>query len=196
MTKALNHLKKDKILKKVIDKHGELIEIPESENIFKDIFEAIASQQLSIRASDTIINRVKILLKNKITPESFLKVDTEKLRKCGLSYSKIKYIKDLSDKVIKSEIDLENLKNLENEDVILELVKVKGIGRWTAEMILIFTLKREDVFSVGDLGLRNAVSKLYNIDKNNIEIIEGISLQWKPYRSLASRYLWKSLQTN
>ncbi len=195
MKKALTHLKKDPILKKVIEKHGGLDEIPLIENIFEDIVATIVGQQLSTKAANTIFERFKKLLKNNVTPKRILKTKDEDLRSVGISFAKIKYIKDLASKVNSLELDLENLKNQSDEEVMITLTKIKGIGPWTAQMILMFTLNREDVFSVGDLGLRSAISKLYNVKRDNFKKVEKISQNWKPYRSLASRYLWKSLDT-
>lgn len=191
--KELSFLKNDPVLKKLIIKHGEL-KLQKSSNLFLDLIDAIISQQLSVKASATILERFNNLFYKKLpTPEKVLELSSEKIRKAGISYSKIKYIKSLSEFIVTRKLILENLDKLEDEAVINELTKVKGIGRWTAEMILIFSLQRPDVFSLGDLGLRKAVSNLYNVDIKNTEKIQKISLKWSPYRSWASRYLWKSL---
>lgn len=127
-------------------------------------------------------------------PKEILKIDEEKIRACGISYSKISYIKDLARHVEEKKIDLEKIEQMKNEEAILALTAVKGIGRWTAEMFLIFSLEREDVFSHGDLGLKNAIKQLYGLRKHpSPERARAISDKWKPYRSLASRYLWASL---
>jgi DNA-3-methyladenine glycosylase II len=115
------------------------------------------------------------------------------LRAVGLSTAKTKYVKSLAQAIEERSLDLEDLRTKSDEEVITELIKIKGIGRWTAEMFLIFTLHRTDVFSVGDLGLRTAVARLYTIDRDNLSEIQKISEQWSPYRSFAARYLWKSL---
>jgi DNA-3-methyladenine glycosylase II len=117
----------------------------------------------------------------------------DELRAVGFSYAKAKYVKDICRSVVEGEIDFESLRNLPDEDIIAELIKIKGVGRWTAEMFVMFSLGREDVFSLGDLGLRNAIAKLYGVDRDDLKKIEKISQAWKPYRSLASRYLWSSL---
>jgi DNA-3-methyladenine glycosylase II len=156
--------------------------------------ESIVSQQLSVKASDTIWKRFKKLFgKKKITPDNLLKIEDEQIRAAGISYSKIKYMKGLSTMILKNELNLSAISTLSNEEVLLELTKVKGIGPWTAEMILMFSLGREDVFSLGDIGLRNAIAKLYNIDRDDLKKVEKISETWKPYRTYAARYLWKSL---
>jgi DNA-3-methyladenine glycosylase II len=115
------------------------------------------------------------------------------LRAVGLSYAKAKYVKSVCEHALSGDVDFEGMRNLPDEEIIAELIKIKGVGRWTAEMFIMFSLNRPDVFSLGDLGLRNAVAKLYNVDRDDLAAIEKISQKWKPYRSLASRYLWKSL---
>ena len=118
-----------------------------------------------------------------------------KLRKVGLSGMKVEFMKDLSRKVLDGAVDFKKMKTWSDEEVIEHLVQVKGIGRWTAEMFLMFSLGREDIFSYGDLGLRNAMRKLYNLRKHpSPKQAEKISSAWKPYRSYASRYLWASLE--
>ncbi len=184
----------DPVIQKLIKKYGDLTWNKKEINLFESLIESIISQQLSIKASDTIFSRFKNLFKAFPTPKEILKTSDEKLRSVGLSGSKAKYIKSLSEFIEKKDLVLENLKNLEDEEVITELTKVKGIGRWTAEMILIFTLRRPDIFSIGDLALRKAVSRLYSVDINDLAKIKKISLKWIPYRSTASRYLWKSLE--
>lgn len=192
--KALLHLKKDLKLKKII----EMYDLPKWEkesDLFADIVESIINQQLSGKAAATIFGRFKKLFKNKFPkPQQILKIPDEKIRACGVSFPKIKYIKGLCQAIVNRELDLKNLSNLQDEEVIIELTKLKGIGRWTAEMILIFSLQRSDVFSTGDLGLRTAVSKLYKIDREDRIKIEKLSKKWSPHRSLACWYLWRSLE--
>lgn len=205
--KFLNHLKKDPVMAGLIEVHGPL-PIREGEvDLFTDLVETIVQQQLSEKAGGTIWGRVKELFaplpykaqerqvseKVVLVPKAVLEVGDGDLREKGISYSKIRYIKGVAEAVLQSEIDLESLWNLDDEGVVRELVKLKGVGRWTAEMMLMFSLRRPDVFSVGDLGLRTAVSKLYGVDRDDWEAIEKVSLRWKPYRTMASRYLWKSL---
>ena len=195
--KVLVHFKKsDPILYKVIKTIGSLQNLPnrKGDNFFLDLIDAITSQQLSTKVADIIFERFKKLFRNeKITPEAVLKIKDEKLREIGISFPKIKYIKDLSQKVKDKELDLYSLQSLKDEEVITELVKVKGIGKWTAEMFLIFTLKREDIFSHGDLGLNNAIKNIYKPQKYSEEIVEQLASKWSPYKSYASRILWKSL---
>ena len=123
-----------------------------------------------------------------------IKIPDEKLRSCGISYSKIKYLKDLSKKVSSGFLKFDQFDQLDEESVIGELIKVKGVGRWTAEMFLMFHLAREDVFSIGDLGLKRAIEKHYLKGKkaSNHQLLT-ISQIWSPYRTYASMVLWRSL---
>jgi DNA-3-methyladenine glycosylase II len=185
----------DPILGAVIKKI-ELKERKKSVNHFKTLVESIVSQQLSVKASDTIFKRFLELFPGRTfpKPEQVLKMTDDKLRSVGLSGSKVKYIKHLSEKVHKKEVALHKLNKMTDEEVIEHLIQVKGIGRWTGEMFLMFSLQRPDVFSYGDLGLKNAIIKLYGFKRPpSQKQIEKITLKWAPYRSLASRYLWRSL---
>ncbi len=196
MEDALKHFKNvDPVLYAVAVKI-KLDEPGKSEDYFLDLAESIISQQLSIKASDTIFKRFKKLFKDEqISPEAILKLDDQKIRECGISFSKIKYIKGIAGAVVDKQINLNKLDKMKDEEVILELVKLKGIGQWTAEMYLMFTLARPDVFSAGDLGLQNAMIKIYNLGpKPKKEELILISSKWSPYRTVASRILWKSLE--
>lgn len=189
---AIVHLKRDQTLGRIIDERV-VFEWGESEDLFVDIVENIIGQQLSGKAAGTILKRFETLVTLPITPKKVLKFSDQQFRDVGMSWAKVKYVKALSEAVINKTLDLEKIKTLPDEEVIIELTKIKGIGRWTAEMVLIFFLHRPDVFSLGDLGLRTAVSKIYKVNRNDLKRIEEISLCWSPYRSMASRYLWKSL---
>lgn len=187
--------RKDPILCKVIKKVGE-IEWTQDESYFYSLASSIVSQQLSTKAADTIWKRfVALLPDGRITPESVISLEDQLIRDAGISWSKIKYIKDLAEKTISSGILFEQFEIMTEEEIIEELIKVKGIGRWTAEMFLMFTMQRPDVFSYGDLGLRRALQNLYNLDHEpTVEEAERISAVWRPYRTIASRYLWRSLE--
>lgn len=181
--KTLEHLKKvDPVLYQVGLKIQNLKEIAPSKNYFEALCDSIVSQQLSIKAADTIWNRVKVRV-GAINPKNILIVSDQELRDCGLSWAKIKYIKDLASR----NIDFSGFPTLSNDEITKRLIEVKGIGPWTAEMFLIFTMARPDVFSEGDLGLKNAIKKLKGLKKPQV---------WSPYRSYACRILWKSLELN
>ena len=184
---------KDKKLAKII-KNIDLLPLEIHNDYFRELTESIVSQQLSIKAADTILGRFYKLVQGPISPKKVIKLKDEKIRIAGISYQKISYIKDLAKKIEDEEIEFDKFNKLTDEKIIEELIAVRGIGRWTAEMFLIFGLGRPDVFSFGDLGLRRAIEKLYKIEKlSEIEAIR-ISEIWKPYRSVASRYLWRSLE--
>src|SRR3990167_296588 len=195
--KAVAHLKKhDAVLAKVITKIPPLEERSVGGNYFLDLIETIISQQLSIKAADTIWKRFQALFpKNEITPEAVMQIDTEKVRGAGISYQKISYIKDLAKHLAESGLVFEQFDIMTDEEIITELVKVKGIGQWTAEMFLMFSMGREDVFSYGDLGIRKAMQKLYEFRKEPTQKqAEKIAEKWRPYRTIACRYLWRSLE--
>lgn len=164
-------------------------------NYFLSLVESIVSQQLSIKAADAIFGRLKVLSPDpELTAEAVLKMDPQKMRSAGLSWSKVSYIKNIAEYVLSSDKVFEKFEEMSDEEIITELTKIKGVGKWTAEMFLIFTMGRPDVFSYGDLGLKRAIQKLYGfkVEPTRKEL-ERVSRQWRPYRSIASRYLWKSL---
>lgn len=186
---ALAHLKKDPVMAKLIAKFGPLEVKSSGIDPFTDLVDAIISQQLSVKAAATIFGRFKALLtKYPFDPEEIIALDKEKIRACGVSYAKISYSKNIAEAVVSGVLDFQKFPSLLDQEIMSELVKIKGIGPWTAEMFLIFTLGREDVFSQGDLGLKNALKKLYpqGVDPDT----------WTPYRSYACRYLWKSLDNS
>lgn len=196
LKEAVAHLKKkDPVLAKVIDQVPPFKRETTGVNYFLDLVESIVSQQLSVKAADTIWGRfVQLSDDPEITAEAILKIPDQKIRDAGISWSKIKYIKDLAQRTVDSPDMFEHFDRMTDEEIITELTKVKGIGRWTAEMFLMFAMGRPDIFSYGDLGLRNAIKKLYKLSDNPTpEEAEKISAKWKPYRTVACRYLWKSL---
>jgi DNA-3-methyladenine glycosylase II len=193
------HLKKsDPILKVAIEeiKLREFAGRADARGYFEALVEAIVSQQLSIKAADTIFARFAALAPGRTfpTPREILKMPAAKMRTCGLSKMKVSFIKDLAKKTLNGSLDFKTIDVLSDEEVIEHLTSVKGIGRWTAEMFLIFSLRRDDVFSYGDLGLRNAMQRIYKMKKPPTpRQAETITARWKPYRSIGSRYLWASL---
>ncbi len=159
------------------------------------LLRAIVGQQLSTKAARTIYLRVLDLFGGTTpTPEQLLEASEEDLRACGLSGRKTEYVRDLARHVLSGELELDRLEALGDEEVIEEIVAVRGLGRWTAEMFLLFHLQRPDVLSGGDLGIRKAIQVEYGLEempppKRVLEIGEP----WRPHRSLASLYLWESL---
>jgi DNA-3-methyladenine glycosylase II len=193
---ALTHLQKDPVMKGLIEKYDQP-EFTQSNDVFSDLVEAIIGQQLSGKAAATIVARFKDLISSEgldFLPADVFKLPDRKIRACGVSFAKCKYIKNLCQAIVTNQLNMAKLAELSESEVIEALTQVKGIGPWTAEMILIFSLNRSDVFSTSDLGLRTAVSKLYYVNRNDIKTIEAISLKWRPYRSIACRYLWNSLK--
>lgn len=192
MSAPLNHLRKDRKLAKVIDRIGEF-NLSLTKNPYESLVEAIITQQLSAKAADSISTKFRAIYGKFPKPSDVMETSDAKLRKAGLSYMKVSYIKDLSKKVESKEIRLSYMKNLSDEEIIVQLTQVKGIGRWTAEMFLIFSLGRLDVLPVGDLGLRKGIKNLYSLEElPEKEQIERIAEKWRPYRSVATWYLWRS----
>lgn len=190
--KAQKYLSKDLVLKKLINTHPPF-EWPKTGDIFTDLVESVINQQLSVSAAASIYTRFKKLFKTKITPKNTLKLTITQFKSVGLSGSKASYIHNVATAIISGELDLEKLKTSTDEEVIEQLTLIKGIGPWSANMVLMFSLNRPDVFPVGDLGIRTAVSRLYNLDRNDHQAMIKIAKKWSPHRTLASRYLWKSL---
>ncbi len=192
---AEKYLKKDKYIGPLVKKWGHCsIRRKSKSKYFVELVDAITSQQLSGKAASTIFNRLKEACKGEITPEKLRKLRTEELRKCGLSYAKCSYVKDLADKTLNSKLEIIKLDKLPDEEVVKELVAVKGIGRWTAEMFLMFSLARPDVFPVDDLGIKKGFEKVTGKKFDRIKPAKFAEKYWAPYRTVASWYLWRSLE--
>lgn len=164
---------------------------------FYSLARSITGQQLSVQAAATIFSRLQKLFRTSTfpTPKRFLAMKTGPLRKAGLSESKVGYMRNLAQFVISHKKEFSRLAKLSDDEVIALLTQIKGIGVWTAEMFLMFSLGRDDVFSYGDLGLRNAMQKVYKLRKPpSKRTAERISAKWKPYRTHASLYLWQTLK--
>jgi len=196
MTKeAAKHFQKtDKILYNLMQKVGpfEVIKPRRPDAYFQSLCREIVGQQLNGKVARVIFDRfTKLFPKQNITPEHTLKLSGTKIRAAGMAWSKVEAIRDLAKKVVEGEVNLKRLNKLNDAQVMNELVKVKGIGPWTAQMFLMFTLGREDVFSNKDLGLQKAIRKLYKVEPTP-EKLEMITKKWSPYKTYASRVLWKS----
>jgi DNA-3-methyladenine glycosylase II len=187
------------VLRALIDERGPIDPDADRRRSRPDAFGALAraivGQQLSTKAARSIWERVIAALgEDDPRPASILGAEEEALRGAGLSRSKVAYLRDLAGKVESGELDLERISELPDEDVIADLVEIKGIGRWTAEMFLIFHLGRPDVVSTGDLGIRRAVQIAYGLDElPGPTDLERIAEPWRPHRTLACLYLWRSL---
>jgi DNA-3-methyladenine glycosylase II len=163
--------------------------------LFEGLLGAIVSQQLSVKAARTIFGRFKDLFPNGITPEAVLETPVETLRGVGFSRAKAAYAHDLAAHVLDGRLELDRLDELSDDDVIAELTAVKGIGRWTAEMILMFDLARPDILPVDDLGIREGFRRAYDLpERPNAAEMTRIAEPWRPYRSVASWYLWRVLE--
>ena len=159
------------------------------------LLRSIVGQQLSTKAARSIYERVTALFGGRTpSPEELLAVDAEELRAAGLSRAKVTYMRSLAEHVIDGSLELDRLNELSDEDIIAELTAVKGLGEWSAHMFLIFHLQRADVLPVGDLGVRNAAMQVYDLDAlpTPAELTE-LAEPWRPHRSLAALYLWRSL---
>lgn len=186
---VLEVMNKDIKVKQLIELVG-TIELNLDKNYFSSLVQSIVGQQLSMKAADSIWKRVISLL-GEINFNSILDCPDESLREAGLSKSKVIYVKDLAQKVKDEVINIDRIDTLCDEEIIRELIQVKGIGRWTAEMFLIFSLGRMDVFSLQDLGLRKAVQWLYKLhDLPSKEFLINFSDNFKPYRTVLTLYLW------
>lgn len=164
------------------------------EDGFKCIVKYIIGQQISDKARETIWQRVCAILEN-VTPEKTLAINNEELRKVGLSERKVKYIKILASAVISEDINFYDFKELTNEEIIKKLTALKGIGQWTAEMYLIFSLGRENVLSKGDGTIRRTIQWMYDLEKlPSSEILLKYFSSWNQYATIVSSYLWKSIE--
>ena len=161
---------------------------------FTSLCKEIIGQQLSGKVAKAIFKRFKgVFPGNRITVAGAFKLTEKQLRSTGMSWSKAGFIKDLAGKVASKQVNLKGLAKLGDQEVASELSKVKGIGPWTCEMFLMFTLGREDVFSHGDLGLRKAIVSLYSIENPSKEVVEKLSAKWSPYRTYACLALWNAV---
>ncbi len=181
----------DKNIEKIIDMY-EFPSLTTRENMFFTLIRSIVGQQISVKAADTIWDKILNEAKE-IRPEVIFSMDESIMRECGLSRRKIEYMKAVSEKWLNG-YDKINWHELSDEAVIERLVEIRGIGRWTAEMILIFTLMRPDIFPMGDIGAIRALEKIYNKgQKMDKQEIERIVEKWIPWRTIATWYLWRSI---
>ena len=187
--------RRDPVIAGLMKRHGPCgLANAQHEDAFTALVHAIISQQLSTKAAATIARRFDALFDGSPTADAVARLDDGQLRAVGLSSQKIKFMRDLSARVADGSLPLDAVNELADEDVIQSLTQVKGIGRWTAEMFLMFRLHRPDVLPVGDLGILKAVQKNYGLRKMpRAERLTKIGEPWRPYRSVACGYLWASL---
>jgi len=196
MRKAILHLKQaDPVMRAIIDRVG-AYKIEHREPTFEALVRSIVYQQLSGRVASVILGRLIAMLPGgNVTPEAILKLTPVRMRKAGLSKQKTAYIRDLARKTKKGHVKFETLADLPDHEVIEHLTQVKGIGVWTAHMFLIFALRRPDILATGDLGVRVAIRKAYQLEELPLPAqIEELALSWRPYASVAMWYLWRSLE--
>ena len=196
LDKALRHFKQaDPILYQAALKHRHVLRPHTRKNrdqLFASLCESVVSQQLSVKASDTIWGRLKEACAGKVTPESISRISLPRMRACGLSAAKAKTLKELA-KAIRNGLDLPALRRATPEEATERLTVVWGIGPWTAEMFLMFGLGHPDIFSPGDLGLVRAMEMLYGLKRNPPRAkLERIAGCWSPHRSVACRILWRT----
>lgn len=191
--KEIAYLKeRDRLLGAAIDKIG-LIKREVTPDPFEALISSIISQQISTKAAITVENRLLDLVK-KISAESMAGLSLEDIQSCGMSMRKAQYIKGVVDAAISKEIDFQSLKDLDDEEVIKKLTSLYGVGVWTAEMILIFSLERRDVVSYGDLAIRRGMMNLYGLDSLSKKDFDKYRKLYSPYGSVASLYLWRLSQ--
>lgn len=190
----IKHLSNDAILKDIIKKVG-AIKPHLNNDIYLYLTESIIGQQLSSKVAAIIYNRFTDLFDNNYPePEKVLAVDFDVLKSVGLSRQKVTYLKNAAAFAIEISLEYNKLKTMPDEAIIKYLTQIKGVGRWTAEMILMFPLNRSDVFPVDDLGIQNTMKQFYRIDKTGkllTEDLKNIAEKWKPYRTIACKYLWE-----
>lgn len=192
--KYIPHLSKDKKIKKLIQQHG-AFNLKKKKDLCLYLCYSIMSQQLSTKVAEVIKNRFLDLYGCEPTPQQILNTPFEKLRAIGMSNAKVCYVQNVARFEMEKGMSHKKLSKLSNEEVIEYLTQIKGVGRWTAEMLLMFALCREDLFAIDDLGLRNAVIDLYELKHRKKKTMDAsilkISQQWAPYRTYACLYLWR-----
>lgn len=191
----IEHLNKDAKLRRVLSEQDP-VELKPRKNIPLRLCASIMSQQLSTKVAKVIFHRFLDLYDGKEpTPQQIAATPFETLRGIGLSNSKTQYILNVAQFAINQKLDDKKLRKMSNEDIIALLTQIKGVGQWTVEMLLMFTLAREDVFAVDDYGIQSAMKKLYKLDDSNKrefkEKMKQISTRWSPYRTYACLHLWQ-----
>ncbi len=188
------------MLARLIDRVGKLPSAragrPDRDDHYGALVRAIVGQQLSVLAARAIYGRLTERFGGRApTPQEIVGEEPEELRAAvGLSRAKVGFLRSLAEHVLSGELELERLDALPDEEVIAELVAVKGLGEWTSHMFLMFQLERPDVLAVGDLGIRRAIERAYGLDAMpRADQLEALAEPWRPYRTLACRYLWRSL---
>lgn len=190
----VKHLSRDSRLKSLIKQHG-VFSLTKQKNLCLYLCYSIMSQQLSTKVARVIKQRFLDLYNGEPSPEQIINTPFEKLRGIGLSYAKVNYVQNVARFELEQGMSHKKLSKMDNEEVITYLTQIKGVGRWTSEMLLMFALGREDVFAPDDLGLQQAVIGLYGLNHRKKKTLQAaihkIAAQWSPYRSYACLYLWR-----
>jgi len=186
-------IKQDRILKKLIPKYGSRFLITRGD-AFNTLARAIVGQQISVAAAQSVWNRVLVAAKKKVNPKNILALSVEELRAAGLSGRKVEYIRDLADHFYSGRLDASQWKDMDDESVIKELSDIRGIGRWTAEMFLIFNLVRPNILPLDDVGLIRAISLNYfSGEPVSRHEAREVAANWAPWRTVATWYMWRSI---
>lgn len=188
MSDALDVLREDPVMAELIEEHG-VIRVEPAEDSFERFVTSIVNQQLSGASAAAI--RERLFDRFEVTPDALLAADEDALRETGLSRQKVSYLKSAAAYFQERDVSPAAYADMPDEAVIAELEQVRGVGAWTAKMFLMFVLGREDVFPVEDLGIRKAMQQRYGIDDR--AAMQDEAERWKPFRSVASRYLWRSV---
>lgn len=205
MQTALDHLRQDPVLANLIavtevpTAHGHN-EIPQHDRLYVALLESIVSQQISVKAADAIFRRFRMLFSQTAeaegypTPKQLAEATVKNLRSAGLSSQKVKYMQSVAEFALTNSLDFEYIQSLDDESIVAYLTPIKGVGRWTVEMLLMFVLDRPDVFPVDDLVIRQKMVRAYELTETGrplIRRLHEIAQLWQPHRTLACRYLWR-----
>lgn len=188
------HLKQvDENMKKLINNFGH-INRQVNPDIFSALIDSIIGQQISTKAATTVKTKIR-MLSDQISPSSIAELSIEDIKLCGMSYRKAEYIKDAAESFLNGELATKDLTSMEDKEVIDSLVSIRGVGKWTAEMLLIFSLNRKDILSYDDLGIRRGLMKVYNLDSLSKDFFNELKVKYSPYSSIASLYIWEAAST-
>ncbi len=191
---AEKFLSKDKYIGPLVKKYGSCKIKPRVHtDYFQGLVGEIIGQQLSGRVADVIYDRLKNKVKGRLAPRKILALADQELRNCGMAWAKVRSMKDLAQRVKDRKLHIRSLNELPDDEVMRELISVKGIGRWTAEMFLMFTLGRPDIFPVDDLGIKKGFEKVTGEKFDKVKSARFAEKNWKPYRTVASWYVWQDL---
>ena len=205
-TDALAHLQTDPVLARIIAETPVIkpatnfIDIPEADRLYVALLESIVSQQISTKAADAIFRRFRMLFSETAEAEGYpapallLQKTADELRAAGLSFQKIKYLQSVAEFALAQPLTIAHVADMTDEEVVQYLLPIKGVGRWTVEMLLMFVLDRPDVFPVDDLVIRQKMVRAYELPETGRPLyrrLQEIATAWKPYRTLACRYLWR-----